>query len=132
MSFTYDLATDIGKTRLKVRDTAEGKGVLPGRANLSDEEIQVLLTDEGSVGRAVAAAFELLAGAWANVSESIAAGPRNETFKQADQYRAQAKLYRARFGGGAKSFAISTTRTDGYSAQADANDSEFARQDDYA
>jgi hypothetical protein len=58
MTATYDLTTDIGKIRLLIGD----KDVTPATdAHFSDEELQVFLTDEGSVNLAAAAALE----AWA-------------------------------------------------------------------
>ena len=43
MSFTYTLSTDIGKVRLNIGDTVSGT------AKLTDEEIQIALTDHVGV-----------------------------------------------------------------------------------
>jgi hypothetical protein len=50
MTISYDLATDIGKIRLIIQDTAGAK--------FSDEELQIFLDLEGSVNLASAAALE--------------------------------------------------------------------------
>ncbi|MBK9003490.1 MAG: hypothetical protein IPM41_06395 [Sphingomonadales bacterium] len=44
MAFTYNLSTDLGKTRLAIGDTVNGSGPRPAGTNYSDEEINVYLT----------------------------------------------------------------------------------------
>ena len=53
-TFTYNLATDIGKVRMYLRDSDEG------RAAFTDEEIGVFLTIAGSWRGAVAEAAQVL------------------------------------------------------------------------
>lgn len=78
MSFTYDLTTSIGAMRLELGDTSDGRGVRPDGANLQDEELQVWLTREGSVMRAVAAACEALSRQWSNIADT-SSGPLSES-----------------------------------------------------
>jgi len=59
MSFTYVLTTDIGKIRLAISDNVAAD------YHFEDEELQVFLTDEGSVNLAAAAALESWATAYA-------------------------------------------------------------------
>lgn len=114
MTFTYTLATDIGKVRLELNDITSGKGVRPDASNLSDEEIQVLLTREGSVMRATAAACELLARAWAAAAD-IVTGAGTELYSRvSDHWAARAKTLREQHGGAATTFSAGWSRTDGY------------------
>jgi hypothetical protein len=131
MSFSYDLATDIGKLRLEVGDvlSTAGKGVKPDGTYITDEELQVLLTREASVGRAAAAACEILARMYARFVDT-AVGPRRESLSQASTaYAAQAKTLRQQFGGGSnRASAGGIIKADGYNAGYDfASDAtEFA------
>lgn len=78
MSFTYDLATEVGRLRLALGDTADGAGVKPDGSNFSDEELAYFLAVEGNVvDLATARACEALATAWANVAD-LTVGPRSE------------------------------------------------------
>ncbi len=117
MTFTYSLATDIGLVRLELGDYTSGSavGVRPNGDNLSDEEIQVLLTREGSVMCATAAACELRARQWSTTA-NIAVGPRSEQLgKVADNWAARANELRAQYGGAAGyAFSASFARDDGY------------------
>lgn len=118
MTFTYVLATDVGKVRLEISDTSSttGAGVKPDGTNLTDEEIQIWLTREGTVMSAAAAACEALARAWARVAD-VGVGPRRESLGQvATAWANQAKTLRQQYSGG---FSASLDRTDGYSAHAD-------------
>lgn len=96
MTFYYVLSTNVGKVRLELGDTVDGAGVLPGGANLQNEEIQVLLDRETSVLAASAAACELLSRAWAKVSSSLTTGPISESFTQSKQWADSAVVLRAR------------------------------------
>lgn len=90
MSFSYDLGNDIGKLRLEIGDTVAGVGPRPDGTNLSDEELQVWLTREGTVGRAAAAACEALARAWSSIADT-SVGPRSESASQvAEAWRTRA------------------------------------------
>ena len=116
-SFTYDLATAVGKVRLEIGDTVEGDGVTPGGQNLSDEEIAILLTREGNAElRAAAAACELLARQWARVA-NLTVGPRREELgKVAEDWRKSAAEIRKQVGFTTGRVSVSgLTRIDGYS-----------------
>lgn len=115
MTFTYDTATDIGKIRLELGDEISGNGVKPTGANLTDEELQVWLTREGSVMRATAAACEMLSRAWSRMA-STSVGSRSEQLQSvAAQYAARAQTLRAQHGGGTSGVSfVSFNRTDGY------------------
>jgi hypothetical protein len=98
--FTYDISADIGKVRFKLGDKTEGAGPLPDGANLADNELTYLLTMEGSVMRAVAAACEMLATTWSAYAQTTY-GPRTEALTQSDKFATRAKELRAQYGGGA-------------------------------
>lgn len=122
MTFTYDLENadpgivSISKVRLEIGDTVEDDGVTPSGANLSDEELAVLLAREGGVLRAVAAACELLARQWARVA-NITVGPRREELgKVSEEWRKSAAEIREQYGFTAGRVTVSgLTRIDGYS-----------------
>jgi len=123
VSFTYDLATDIGEIRLDLGDTVSGTGVKPDGTNLSDEEIQLLLTREDDiVGRAVAAACEVLARMYARFSD-YSFGPKRESMAQSEQYAKRAAELRVQYGGGGganrKAVAGGIIKVDGYNAGLD-------------
>jgi hypothetical protein len=84
MSFTYNLASPdanivlISKVRLELGDNVANSGVRPDGSNLTDEEIQVWLTDESNdISQTVARAAAALANVWTNVA-NITVGPRRE------------------------------------------------------
>lgn len=116
-AFTTDLATDIGLMRMELGDDVQGTGVKPDGRNLSDGECQVLLTREGSVMPAVAAACELLARLWARVA-NISVGSRREDLAAiSDQWAKQAAKLREQYGAAAGSvtaFSVGVKRQDGY------------------
>jgi hypothetical protein len=124
MTFTYTLTTDIGKTRLEIGDTdsTTGMGVRPDGTNLTDEEIQVWLTREGTVGGAAAAACEALARMWARMA-NVSAGPRSESLSDvAKAWAEQARVLRQQYGGAAVVVSAGVTREDGYSEHATGDD----------
>ncbi len=126
MSFTNNLATDIGQMRLELGDDVSGSGVRPDGTNLSDEQLQVLLTREGSLMPAVAAACELLARNWAGVA-TISVGPRSEQLGTiSKQWADRAVTLRAQYGGlgSGKAFSASFHRADAYAA-ADITDPDY-------
>ena len=91
MAFTYNLSTNLGKTRLAIGDTVNGSGPRPAGANYSDEEINVYLTPVIAAGytygRAVAQLFRLLAGEWAGKA-SVSIGDYSVQYAAvADNYR---------------------------------------------
>lgn len=138
MTFTYDLTATgddllVSKVRLEIGDTVNGTGVLPGAANLTDEEIQVLLDrEDDDVMRATAAACELLARHWSRRAD-IAVGPRKESFSQvAASWREEAKRLRAVHGSeaGEQTFSIGFDRHDAYSVATGDEEQDFM-EDDY-
>lgn len=115
--FTYrgDLSTNRDKVRFYVNDTTESDGPKPGSGNFTDEEIDGLVTAEGSWQRAVAAIFEVLAGTYAQLVD-ITVGPRRESLSQtAGAYQSLAQMWRQRHGGGTSAGSRFATRVDGYS-----------------
>ena len=117
MSFSYDTTTDIGKVRFAIGDVTSGAGIKPDGTNLSDEEIQLLVTREGSWGAAAAACCETLAVWYARVV-TIAVGPRREDLGAIRQaYTDLAARLRLQYGGGgvAHGFSAGVVRVDGYS-----------------
>lgn len=114
MTFTYDLATDIGLIRLELDDVEAGAGVRPTGANFTDEELQVWLTREGSVFGAAAAACEALARAWSRIASQSVGGRSEQAGAVAEEWRKRAGELRQRSGGGPAVFAIGTTRDDAY------------------
>ena len=86
-SFDPTLADDVSRLRSELGDTVlnQGRGVKPGGANLSNEELQSWLTQEAAtdapVLRAAVRACEALARAWASAHD-ISSGPRSESFSQ--------------------------------------------------
>lgn len=93
MAFTYDLTTDRGKTRIWLGDTVEDKGPRPRKTNYSDAEIDYLLSSQsGSVNKAIAAGFDLLAGEWMSYSIQEREGDVSYDAKGlADRYKELAK-----------------------------------------
>jgi hypothetical protein len=133
MSFTYDLATDIGKVRLNLGDKTSGAGPNPDGSNISDEEITALLAQEYdassaliTVQRAVAAACEMLANAWASVASSVSVGARSEANQQSVNYAARAEKIRVQYGNGARGFSSAFTRNDGFALNASSSGNDYA------
>lgn len=100
MAFTYigDLSTDLDKIRFRIQDTVENSGPKPLNGNFTDEEINGLLTIEGTVGRTEAALYETLESAWANYIDTEI-GSRDEKQSQvAKRYAAKAARARKDYG----------------------------------
>ena len=127
MTFTYagTLATDLDKIRFKIADTVEDDGVKPDGGNFTDEELNGLMSMEGTVNRTIAAAYEALAVIWANYVDTKI-GPRDEKLSQvAKRYSNLAKQWRADWGYGGGGVTLTTgwvTRVDGYSDNIDAGE----------
>lgn len=124
MTFTYvgDLSTDLDKVRFNISDKIEDSGPQPGGTSFTDEEINGLITAEGSWQKTVAACFDVLAAVWTQYSD-ITAGPHRESLSQvADGYRAQAQKWRDEFGSTARVQVGAMTRVDGYSDDVPANE----------
>ena len=66
VTYLGDLTTDLDKVRFYVRDTESGSGPRPDTdsSNFSDDELNGLITLEGSWSRAVAGIYEALAAEW--------------------------------------------------------------------
>lgn len=125
MAFTYDpdLTADRDKVRYYLRDITVSSGPLPDDANFSDQELDGLLTLEGSWQRAVAGGFEALASAWRRYPSFQADGLRLDRTAISNGYAKDAKQWRDRFGvGGTRFGARAVTRVDGYSDDVDSHD----------
>lgn len=125
MTFTYvgDLSTDLDTIRFYVQDTVASSGPKPAGANFTDEEIDGVLTNEGSWQRAVAGLFEVLAALWGQYVD-ISVGPRREALSQtAARYADQAEKWRRKYGGSAPGAGVRhPTRIDGYSDDVSADE----------
>jgi hypothetical protein len=127
MAITYagTLATDLDKVRFHIGDTDKTTsiGPKPNDGQFTDDELNGLITLEGSWGRAVAAAFEALAALWAKHPNFSADGMSASQSDIAEQYRDSAATWRLRHGsadtaaGG--SGLVVPTRMDGYSDDVD-------------
>jgi len=122
MTYTYDHSTqpNIALVRMRIGDQIQSAGVLPGGANYSDEEINVILTLKDDNVDLVAYYFLVaLANTWSRVTD-IAVGPRRESFsKVAELFRKQAESLGATLGIDSKAFAVGFKRVDGYSEAAE-------------
>lgn len=120
MAFSYVLSTDVGKVRLEIGDTTAGAGVRPDGTNLTDAEVEYFLAQEGSVGRAVARACEVLATLWAGVAD-LTVGPRREALGSvAQRYADRAQRLRRQHGGAeVGALAVGMIRQDGYQRATD-------------
>lgn len=122
--FTYigDLSSDRDKTRFYLNDTDPGDGPLPGDRNFSDNEIDGLVTMEGTWQRAVAAGFEALASAWAMYVDTQV-GPRREQMSQvSEQYEKLAAKWRKTYGPKRPMWVAGIIRVDGYSDDVPSDD----------
>ena len=121
MTVTYldTLATDRDRVRFAIGDTIEDSGPKPEDANYSDEELAGLMAIEGTWQRATASAFENLASLWARHVDFSADGMSASLSNVAEQYRASAKEWRQKYGGGSTSGSQAVIRADGYSSDID-------------
>jgi hypothetical protein len=121
MAFTYSdaLALDRDKVRFALGDTVSAAGPKPADANFSDGELAGLLAIEGTWQRAVAAGFETLTALWAKQVTFGADGMSASLSNVAEQYRASAKEWRQKYGGGETSGSQAVIRADGYSQDID-------------
>lgn len=122
MTFTYngDLADDLDEIRFKIQDTVSGSGPKPSGTNFTDEEINGLLTIEGSVERTLAGLYEALATIWGHYVDTRI-GPRDEKLSQvADRYLKLAEKQRKEYGYATTTLSTGfVTRVDGYSDDID-------------
>jgi hypothetical protein len=117
-AFTYlgDLSSNRDRVRLYLADTDPGGGPLPSDRNFSDNEIDGLITIEGSWQRAVAGGFEALASAWRRYPSHTADGLQFSGSDIAKGYAESAREWRTRYGGSTSSVGVRhPTRVDGYS-----------------
>lgn len=117
MAFTYvdTLSADRDKVRFHLQDTEIDEGPKPGGANLSDNEIDGLITLEGEWQRAVAAGFEALTAIWTQYAD-LSAGPHKESLSQvAEGHRKSAVLWRSRSGSATPARVAGIIKRDGYS-----------------
>lgn len=118
MTFTYagTLASDREKVRFYVQDTVSGSGPKPNGTNFTDEELDGLITNEGSWQRAVAGCYEALAAIWANRYDFTTEGQSFARSKVSERYAKSAKEWRDEYGSSAGSAASDTvTRVDAFS-----------------
>ncbi len=120
MTFTYAgaLATDKEKVRFEIGDTTVNAGPRPDSSNYSDEEIAVILTEEGSVGRAAARLCEVLAREWSALAGSVKMADYSESLSdRAAYFAAQAADLRARYGESRPGMVqVDVMRVDGFSS----------------
>lgn len=117
MTFTYDDTLGDGRDRVRfyLQDTDIDAGPKPGGANLSDNEIDGLITLEGEWQRAVAAGFEALTAIWTQYAD-LSAGPHKESLSQvAEGHRKSAVLWRSRSGSATPARVAGVIKVDGYS-----------------
>lgn len=119
MAFTYNgtLTTSLDCVRFYIQDTVSAAGPKPSDANFTDAELGGLITLEGSWERAVAAAFEALAAAWAKHVTFSADGVSVSQSNIAQSYQAEAAKWRKLYGSGSAGTTgvVEVTRIDGYS-----------------
>lgn len=119
MAFTYnvDNPEDRDYVRFHIRDITSGAGPLPGDANFSDAEIDMILDTEGTWQRAVAACFEALQSAWVPNPSWAADGMQISQSHVTRNYEPLAKEWRKKHGGGSGGWGYSRSviRVDGYS-----------------
>ena len=105
MAFNYDLAstdTDIktvSRLRVVLGDMVEDRGILARGRNFQDDELLQFYADENSHRtRAVAAALEAAANAWAAHASTYRLGPESDASRQADTFRQRAMDLRQQVG----------------------------------
>ena len=121
MAFTYSPDVNSPEERDYVRfhigDTVENSGPLPEAVNFSDAEIALILGEEGTWQRTVAACFERLASAWFILPSWQADGLSVSSSHTGKNFADQAAIWRKRYGGGigVTGHSRSVIRVDGYS-----------------
>jgi hypothetical protein len=105
VTFTYTLSTQIGQVRFRLQDTTEP-------ALLTDEEITLCLTDEGSVAGAAAAGAEAIAHRYAHGLNFKSDDQEFDAGDRAKQWAELATKLRRQAGGTAS---LVLTKVDGYS-----------------
>jgi len=117
MSFTYmDGDTETRDyIRFTINDVTEGSGPLPNDANFSDEELDMMLAEEGTWQRTVAACYEALQSAWAKHTTFQSDGLSMSMSHVAARYEKLADAQRKKYGGTNTARARTMIRVDGYS-----------------
>ncbi len=118
MTFTYSVTTALGKLRMSIGDTVASSGPRPGSGtatNFTDEELNELITVEGTWQKAVAGVCEILGNAWAIAVTFSADGLSVSRSDIARAWQAQAATWRKKYGGGYRSGGNAVTRADGFS-----------------
>ena len=119
MAFTYDTANPGSReyVRFHLRDTTSGSGPLPDDDNFSNAELDMMLAEEGTWQRAVAAGYEALAAAWFINPSWQADGLAVSQSHIGKNFADLGSLWRKRHGGafGSTAFARSVIKVDGYS-----------------
>ena len=127
MAFSYttdSTATGRDYIRFRIRDTTENAGPLPGGANFSDAELDMIITaEEDSWQRGVAACYEALAAAWAPHPSWTADGMSISQGQTPIAFDKLAARWRKLYGGspGFTARARSIIKVDGYSQDVPAN-----------
>ena len=115
LTYTGNLGTSLDKVRFYISDKVASSGPLPDGGNFTDDELNGLITAEGTWQRAVAGAFEIIAAAWSKYAD-ITVGSRRESLSQiAASYQKQAESWRKQHGTASSTGARAMTRVDGYS-----------------
>ena len=118
MSHSYMTSTsavDRDFVRFRINDITVDAGPRPGGENFSDEELDMIITEEGSWQRAVAACYEALSAAWAQHTSWTADGMSISQYATMQKYDDLASSWRRMYGGLATAHSRSVIRTDGYS-----------------
>jgi len=117
MTHTYDpdLTTNSDKVRFHIGDTVEDSGPRPSDDNFSDEELDALVSANGTWQRAVAAALRVLATEWTRYPSFQADGLRLDRTAIAKGYIDQAATWEKRFGIPVPVVTAGIIRVDGYS-----------------
>lgn len=119
MAITKELDTPVGQVRFQLGDRIEGSGVLPNGANLADEDIEFLLTQQGSdVMRAVAAAAEIIRRSWAQAVNTTVGPMRQELEAIYKHWEAESARLLTQYGSATVAtgaFSHGAARGDGYS-----------------
>lgn len=120
-TFTYSESdSNLDRVRRQINDTVFEEGPLPGDANFSDDEINQMLTAEGTHAgqwqRATAAALEALANAWIRYPTFQGDGIALSRSHIARNYMDRAMQLRRSFGYGSGTMLRTSgvVRVDGY------------------
>lgn len=112
MAFTTDLNDPIGELRFWLGDDQDEtandnptRGILPDGKNLTDDQIAFVYQKEGSVDRALAGLYELLAQRFAQAVTMTSAQRSEELSTIFERYDALGKAQRAQYGGKPSNYA---------------------------